>query len=457
LPDLILMDVGLPDLDGVTALQHLRADTTTASIPVVAVTAYAMPEDRERLLGAGFDGYLAKPIDVRAFASQIARYAREGDGDPTPAGATILIVDDTPANIRLLEAILAPRGYRVVRATSGEEALSVVASEQPHLVLLDIQMPGKDGYEVCRELRAASETEALPVIMVTSSVGQERLLALEAGADDFISKPFNQAELLARVRSLVKIKEYQDQLKAQAAQLAELNQTLQERVDEQVAEGERLHELRRFLSAPVADAVVTGRDSNILAIHRREIAVVFCDLRGFTAFTGSVEPEEAIGALLDFHRELGRLVTQLDATVGHFAGDGVMLFFNDPLPCPDPALRAVRMGLGIRDVMVVVTERWQRHGHDLGFGVGISFGYATLGEMGFEGRHDYAAVGGTVNLASRLCDEAVHGQILIGQRAFAEVEAVVDAHRVADLTLKGFPAPMPAWSVAGLKAGAAGG
>ena len=452
-PDLILLDIGLPDQDGLHTLRELRQDSLTAGIPVVAVTALAMAGDRDRLLRAGFDGYLSKPIDVKEFANQVSVYLGTRPAEPSDADLRpkLLVVDDTPANVRLLEAILVPSGYLVIPASSGAEALELVARERPHLVLLDIEMPEMDGYEVCRTLRADPETATLPVIMVTSSVGAERLRALENGADDFVFKPFNKAELLARVRSLVKVKEFQNQLEAQAKELADLNRTLQARVASQVDEVEQLQRLQRFLSPQVADVILNEGHSGALAIHRREIAIMFCDLRGFTAFAGSVEPEEAVVALREYHEEIGRLVREFEATVGHFAGDGVMVFFNDPIPCPDPATKAVGMALAVSESMAVVTERWRRQGHLLGFGIGISYGFATLGEMGFEGRRDYAAVGSAVNLASRLCDEAAEGQILIGQRAFAEVEDLIEAVPIPDLTLKGFSAPVAAWRVVGWK------
>ena len=194
--------------------------------------------------------------------------------------ARILIVDDTPQNIRLLEAVLIPRGYDVVSATSGPEALARVASEQPDIVLLDIMMPGMSGHEVCRTLRDDPATRALPVVMITASGPQEKLTAIEAGADDFVQKPFDKAELLARIRSLLRIKEYHDTIQTQAAELAEWNRTLEERVRQQVDELERIGRLRRYLSPKLADAIVSSGDESILESHRRQITVVFCDLRG---------------------------------------------------------------------------------------------------------------------------------------------------------------------------------
>ena len=370
------------------------------------------------------------------------------------SGQRILIVDDTPANIRLLEAILAPQGYDITTAGSGEEALEAVASRPPDTVLLDVMMPGMDGHEVCRRIREDPANGILPVIMVTSSGDQEKLTALEAGADDFIAKPFNKAELLARVRSALRAKAYHDTIQRQAVELASLNETLAARVEEQVDEIQRLARLRRFLSPQLADLVVSSGDGDVLRSHRRNVAVLFCDLRGFTPFAETTEPEEVMAVLRQFHSVLGELIHRAEATVGYFAGDGVMVFFNDPLPCDEPALRAVRMALALRDEMAELTEAWHKRGHALDFGVGITYGYATLGEIGFAGRVDYGAIGTVVNLASRLCDEARAGQVLISQPAYGEVEGTVAAERLPELTLKGFSRPVPAYNVLRLKGAA---
>src|SRR3954470_7383593 len=225
-----------------------------------------------------------------------------GSGGPGQASgsaptARILVVDDTPQNVRLLEAILVPRGYAVIGAASGEQALDLVAQQPPDLILLDIMMPGIDGHEVCRRLRADPTTALLPVVMVTASGDQNKVKALESGADDFIPKPVNQAELLARVRSLLRIKMYYATIQHQAAELAEWNRTLEQRVQEQLARLERADRLKQFLPFQVAEQIVSTGDEGLLESHRRQIAVVFCDLRGFTAFSETAEPEEVMGIL----------------------------------------------------------------------------------------------------------------------------------------------------------------
>ena len=363
----------------------------------------------------------------------------------------LLIVDDLPQNVRLLEAILQPHAYELVSASSGEEALERVADAHPDLVLLDVMMPGIDGYEVCRRLRADPTTSFLPVIFVTAQDPGEKTSALDAGADDFVSKPVNQAELLARVRSLLRIKEYHDTIERQATDLRELNEGLEQRVREQVAELEQLGRLRRFLSPQIAEVVVSSDDDRLLQSHRREVAVLFCDLRGYTAFAESVEPEELMRVLGQFHEGIGGLVQWFEATVGFLAGDGLEVFFNDPIECDDPAGRALRMGLAIRELMAELTPEWHRRGYDLGFGVGIALGYATLGQIGFEGRFDYAALGSVTILAARLCDAAASGQVLVSRRACAEVEDVIDVEHLPDIALKGFVNPVPAVNALGLK------
>jgi class 3 adenylate cyclase len=368
------------------------------------------------------------------------------DAEPTPR---ILVVDDLPANVRLLEAILEPAGFAVLSASSGPDALELVAAELPDLVLLDVQMAGMNGYEVCRRIRENEATALLPVVMVTSHGSEARIDGIRAGADDFVTKPFDQQELLLRVRSLVRIKHYHDTIRAQAAELGELNRTLEARVAEQVEELARMARLRRFLSPTLAEVVMERGDS-VLESHRRELAVLFADLRGWTDFSSGTEPEEVMSVVGSYHASMGELILKYEATVGWFAGDGLMVWFNDPIPCDEPAARAVRMAVEMREAMSALTAGWRKRGHELDFSIGVALGYATIGRIGFEGRYDYGAVGSVLNLASRLCDAAEPGQILIGPRVQAEVEQIVEATPLGALELKGFSRPVEAFAVTAL-------
>ncbi len=294
--------------------------------------------------------------------------------------ARILVVDDTPVNVKLLADLLRGNGYDVVTAPSGAAALERVKQDQPDLVLLDVVMPEMSGYEACRRLRADEAMRLLPIVMVTAlDPGEERVKGIEAGADDFLTKPINQPELLARVRSLLRIKALHDEL-------GDLNRTLEERVREQVTQLERLGRLRRFFSPQLAELIVAGDTADPLQSHRREITVVFLDLRGFTAFAETAEPEEVMVVLHEYHAEMGRLILAAEGTLERFTGDGMMIFFNDPVPVPDPAARAVRMAVAMRERVAALTETWRRRGFDLDFGIGIAQGYATIGTIGFEGR-----------------------------------------------------------------------
>jgi CheY-like chemotaxis protein len=336
----------------------------------------------------------------------------------------ILVVDDLPQNVRLLRAVLEPRGYAVTSASSGAEALARLAAGGIDLVLLDVVMPGLDGYEVCRRLRADPDTAFLPVVMITASGEQEKRRALDAGADDFVTKPFDQAELLARVRSLLRVKAYHDEIEA-------FNRGL-----------------RRFLPPEVAD-LVKG-DPTVLDAHRREIAVVFCALAGFAAFAEGAEPEDVMAVLDGYHGALGELVGAAGGTLVRLTGDELMIVYNDPLPCDDPAARAVRLAVALRDRVWELAEAWSRLGFDLQLAAGVALGHATIGRIGFERRWEYAPVGTVPTLAQRLCESADPGQILIAQRVFAATEPIAITQPLGDLTLRGFAKPARVYDVLGL-------
>jgi class 3 adenylate cyclase len=357
----------------------------------------------------------------------------------------ILVVDDTPQNVKLLADLLRAKGYAVSTAKSGREALEQVDAERPDLVLLDVVMPEMSGYDVCRKLRGNLATATLPIIMVTAlDPAQERVKGIEAGADDFLSKPINQPELLARVKSLLRIKLLHEEL-------AEWNRTLEQRVEQQLAQLERLERLKRFFSPQLAEMIVSGDAEDPLRSHRREITVVFLDLRGFTAFAETSEPEEVMGVLREYHGEMGRLILEHEGTLERFTGDGMMIFFNDPVPVPDAPQRAIRMAAVMRRRVDELLVKWKKRGYELDFGVGIAQGYATIGAIGFEGRMDYGAIGTVTNLAARLCGEAKPRQILVSQRVLGAVEDLVEVEDLGGLALKGFSKPVPAFNVVRLK------
>lgn len=368
--------------------------------------------------------------------------------------AKLLVVDDMPLNLKLLGDLLTVKGYAVATAASGEEALAKLALDAPDIVLLDVMMPGLSGYDVCRRIRADPATALLPVVMVTSlDPHEERIHGIEAGADDFLSKPINQPELFARVRSLLRIKSLQDEVRRQSEALREWNAKLEDRVREQVAELARLSQLKRFFAPAVADAILTAGEQSILTPHRREICYVFVDLRGFTAFTDAAEPEEVQNVLGDYHAAMGRLIVEHEGTLDRFAGDGILVFFNDPLPISEPGKRAATMALAMRTRFDALRTQWQKTGYDLDLGMGIARGYATLGAFGYEGRFDYTAVGRVVNLAARLCGEAKPGQILIDQRTRAALGDEFEAETVGPMVLKGFAQPVQVFALSGQPAG----
>lgn len=364
----------------------------------------------------------------------------------------ILIADDNAANLDILQTRLAVQGYEIVAAVDGDAALEGARQHMPDLILLDVMMPKRDGFEVCRLLKSDPALPFMPIILVTAKGDSRDIVAgLECGGDEYLTKPVDHAALMARVKSILRIKALHDQVQEQARQLAAWNRTLEQRVAEQVTELERISRLKRFLAPQVADSVVCTADERLLESHRRDVAIVFCDLRGFTSLAETAEPEEVMEVLREYHAALGEIIHRFEGTLERFLGDGLMVLFNDPIPCPEPAARAVRMAVAMRACVLQMTERWRKRGHELGFGIGIAQGYTTLGRIGFEGRFDYAAIGTIPNLASRICSEAKPGQILISQRVLSAVEDLAETEPLGVVSLKGLARPIPVFDVRRLR------
>jgi adenylate cyclase len=356
----------------------------------------------------------------------------------------ILIVDDEPFNLDLLEQELTEQGYAIERANDGAEALEKVPSFLPDVILLDYMMPRMNGLEVLKRLRADESHKRIPVILLTAKATQEdKVKGLDGGADDYVVKPFDSFELLARVRAMMRIKEMHDTLD-------EWNRSLTEKVNLQVEELQRVNRLKRYLSPQIAETILS-QDEDLFKSHRREITVVFLDLRGFTAFSDSAEPEEVMDVLRSYHAEMGQLIFQFGGTLERFAGDGIMVFFNDPIPCTDHTEKAVRMALDMQRKVEELRKDWLRRGYDLDLGIGMAAGYATLGNIGFEGRMDYGAIGNVTNLAARLCAEAKARQILTNQKTLNKIEDLVEFEPLEELQLKGVNRPVAAFNIVKLK------
>jgi class 3 adenylate cyclase len=354
-----------------------------------------------------------------------------------------LVVDDSRVNRLVLARQLAGLGLEVLEADNGLEALDLLRSHASAIdvVLLDVMMPELDGYETLAAMKADEAIRHLPVIIVSGVEELESVVrCIELGATDYLTKPINPRILAARLNASLAAKRVRDLEMAHLEQQRRLNET----IERQKAE------LTRFLSPQVADLVSSPEGEQLLAGHRRQITVAFCDLRGFTSFAEQADPEELFGVLGEYHRMMGTAIIEHGGTLEHFAGDGVMIFFNDPIPQEDHVERAVRMAVAMRERFAPMAESWRRRGYELGFGVGIAVGYATLGRIGFEGRHDYGAIGNVTILASRLSGRAADNQILINQRAAGMIDGLVQLEPVGDLEIKGLSRPVSASNVLAL-------
>ena len=435
-------------------LDRVRAAGESLQRRAAAAGAAARLADLDRIRAA--TGRLDELLGgtVRSAPTDPEPAQRGSATDPTaPPRSVILVVDDGEDNRDMLARRLRRQGYEVQTAAGGRAALAALAESPVDLVLLDVMMPDLDGYAVLERLKTDPTRRDIPVLMISALDDLDSVVrCIQLGAEDYLGKPFDPVLLQARIGACLEKKRLHDQEARQRRELAALNQTLERRVADQVAQLERLGRLKRFFSPQLAELIVAGGAADPLSPHRREITVVFVDLRGFTAFAESAEPEELMGVLREYHAEMGRLILAHEGTLERFTGDGMMVFFNDPVEVPDPAPRAIRMAIAMRDQSAGLAARWQKRGWDLALGVGIAQGYATIGAIGFEGRVDYGAIGTVTNLAARLCGEAGGGQILISARVAAAVEGMIDAESVGPLTLKGLARPVPAWSVRGLTA-----
>jgi class 3 adenylate cyclase len=358
---------------------------------------------------------------------------REGEEEQAEASVSstasasqpLLLVADDNADMRsYIERVLSSQ-YRIALARDGAEALEQARTLRPDLILTDVMMPRMSGPDLLKAVREEQALRLTPVIFITARAGTEaRIESLDAGADDYLAKPFDENELLARVNNLIRARKQQQEL----AQLQK-------------------EKMARFLPSHVADIIISGDGEDFLKGHRTEITVLFVDLRGFTAFSETADPEDVMAVLRDYQAEIGPLITRYCGTLERFTGDGMMIFFNDPLPVPNHAEQAVQMAMAMRGRIADLQVQWRRREIALGLGIGISTGYATLGAIGFEGRNDYAAIGPVTNLAARLCQEAKDGQILVSGRFMKLVEAIVSAELLGDLTLKGFQRPVSIYNI----------
>ena len=335
----------------------------------------------------------------------------------------VLVVDDNADMRSYVERILR-KDYRVVLA---KEAFEQAQRQHPELIVTDVMMPKMSGHDLLQAVRHHKALRSVPIIFLTARAGTEaRVESLDAGADDYLSKPFDELELLARVGNLIRTR----------AQERELVQLQKEKIS-------------RFLPPNLADLIMSGEHDDFLRGHRQEISVLFIDLRGFTAFVELAAPEEVMTVLREYQAVMGRLVSEYGGTLERFVGDAVMVYFNDPLPCPNHAEQAVKLAVAMRQAVESLRHEWKSHGIDLGAGIGIATGYATIGAIGFEGRKDYAAIGPVTNLAARLCSEALHGQILISDRVISCVKGLVTMESVGELKLKGVQKPVAVAQVIG--------
>jgi class 3 adenylate cyclase len=366
------------------------------------------------------------------------------DTPPPNAPATVLVVDDDPLNRQLLSMSIGHLGHAVIEAGNGRDAIEVLAANEVDVVLTDIEMPEMDGYGLLEHRAGDDRLRAIPFIVISGVDEMASIIrCIGLGAEDYLPKPFDPVLLHARLGASLDRKRMTDELQ-------QLNEHLAERVDEKVAEVERLNSLRRFVSPQLAEALAVG-GAGILASHRREITAFFCDLRGFTAFSETAEPEEVMDVLREFHHAVGPMIFDHDGTIAQFTGDGLLVFFNDPVQLDDPAWNAVQLAVAMRDRTAELSAEWKRRGHELTLGIGIAVGYATCGEIGFDGRTEYTAIGTVVNLSARVCAIAAGGQILVTNKVMAAVDDRVESTPLGQTEFKGLTRPVPIHEITTLR------
>ena len=360
------------------------------------------------------------------------------------ASATVLVVDDDPLNRAMLSMSLGTLGHQVVEAGNGLEAIDALSANPIDVVLTDIEMPEMDGYGLLEHRAGDDRLKAIPFIVISGVDEMASIITcIKLGAEDYLPKPFDPVLLHARLGACLDKKRMTDELQ-------QWNALLAQRVDDKVAEVERLNSLRRFVSPQLAEALAAGGEE-VLASHRREITAFFCDLRGFTAFSETAEPEEVMDVLSEFHHAVGPMIFENDGTIAQFTGDGMLVFFNDPVLLDDPAWNAVRLAVAMRDRTAELSTEWKRRGHDLELGIGIAVGYATCGEIGFDGRTEYTAIGTVVNLSARVCAIAAGGQILVTNKVLAAVEDRTESIPMGDVEFKGLSRAVPIAEITALR------
>ncbi|MBI5186681.1 MAG: response regulator [Nitrospinae bacterium] len=355
----------------------------------------------------------------------------------------ILAVDDSEDNLLIIQSYLAQEGYIVNTASNGKEGLEAANSHPPDIILTDLNMPVMDGFEFTKALKGSPKTADIPVIMITAAKDTESLVkGIEIGADEYIIKPFQLTHLKVRVRSMLRIRDAQMRLKKANQELFDLNHHLEERVDQKTKELEKVNFLKKFFSPQLIKSFASGEPEEIMKSHRRNITVVFLDLRGFTPFVNKNTAEEVMSVLDEYHQTIGPIIFEHEATLERFTGDGVMVFLGDPVPRQDHAAQAVHMALSFREAVKKLRPVWEKRGHNLHVGIGVATGEATLGRIGYDKRVDYAAIGNVTNLSARLCSEAPGGYILIAPSTLREIGDKFKTEKFSDLTMKGFSEPV---------------